>query len=262
MAEEPTQQPFRVATDEEHRRFRDLGYEEFRDLAADPSLSQNERIGFPDRYREGFEDAIFADVVAKLPRLNERGLQVLEIGPGCGPLPHLLFELCRDHGHRLIWVDSPEMLDQLPDGPDVSKVAGAYPQATASMPLDAACDIVLAYSVFPSIFRDGDGWAFLDALLAQLAPGGAALIADIPNVSKRRRFLASPAGQAFHTAVTGDDNAPDVAFNTLEAGTIDDAVLLGMLMRARGSGFDAYLVPQPPGLPMANRREDLLVTAP
>jgi hypothetical protein len=99
-------------------------------------------------------------------------------------------------------------------------------------------------------------------VLSHLAPGGAGLIADIPNVSKRRRFLSSPAGHAFHTAVTGDDNAPDVAFNTLEPGTIDDAVLLGMQMRARAAGFDAYVVPQPPGLPMANRREDLLVTAP
>lgn len=261
MAEE-AKQPFRVASPEEFRRFRDLGYEDFRRLAADPSLTTNERIGFPDRYREGFEDAIFADLVAKLPALNERGLQVLDIGPGCGPLPHLLLELCRDHGHRLIWVDSPEMLDQLPDGPDVTKVPGPYPQATSAMPLDAACDIVLAYGVFPCVFKDGDGWAFMDAVLSHLASGGAALIGDIPNISKRRRFLSSPAGHAFHTAVTGDESAPDVAFNKLEPGTIDDGVLLGMLTRARAGGYDAYIVPQAPGLPMANRREDLLVTAP
>jgi hypothetical protein len=154
------------------------------------------------------------------------------------------------------------MLEQLPDGPDITKVDGPYPQATASMALDAGCDIVLAYSVFPCVFKDGDGWAFLDAALSHLAPGGAALIADIPNISKRRRFLSTPAGRAFHTAVTGDDNAPHVAFNTVERGTIDDAVMLGMLMRARAGGFDAYILPQPPGLPMANRREDLLVTAP
>jgi hypothetical protein len=259
---EETKRPFRVASPEEFRRFANLGYEDFRRLATEPGLSRNERIGFPDRYRAGFEDAIFADVVAKLPGLNGRGLQVLEIGPGCGTLPHLLFELCRDHGHTLVWVDSPEMLDQLPDGPDVTKVAGPYPRATSSMPLEDTCDIVLAYGVFSCVFKDGDGWAFLDAVLSHLAPGGAALIGDIPNISKRRRFLSSPAGHAFHTAVTGDDNAPEVVFNTLEPGAIDDGVLLGMLTRARAGGFDAYVVPQPSGLPMANRREDLLVTAP
>src|SRR3954466_10973081 len=81
MAEE-AKQPFRVATPEEFRRFRDLGYEDFRRLAADRSLTTNERIGFPDRYRAASEDGIFADLVAKLPGLNERGLQVLEIGRG------------------------------------------------------------------------------------------------------------------------------------------------------------------------------------
>jgi 2-polyprenyl-3-methyl-5-hydroxy-6-metoxy-1,4-benzoquinol methylase len=262
MTDKPTFRRIHAATDEEVRRFSDLGYEDFRRLANDASLTPNERIGFPDRYRAGFENAILADIVAKLPRLGERGLQVLEIGPGCGPLPRLFFDLCRDAGHRLVWVDAPEMLDQLPDGPHVTKVAGPYPRATASMPLDAVCDVVLAYSVFHHVFAETGGWAFLDAVLSHLAPGGAGLIADIPNVSKRRRFLSSPAGHAFHTAVTGDDNAPDVAFNTLEPGTIDDAVLLGMQMRARAGGFDAYIVPQPPGLPMANRREDLLVTAP
>ena len=71
-----------VATDEEVRRFSRLEYEDFRRLAVDPTLGPNERIGFPDRYRAGFEDAIFDDVVGKLPRLHERGLRVLEIGPG------------------------------------------------------------------------------------------------------------------------------------------------------------------------------------
>jgi hypothetical protein len=262
MAEDPTRPPFRVATEEEFRRFRDLGYEDFRTLGADRTLSQNERIGFPDRYRAGFEDAIFADVVSKLTRLKENGLAVLEIGPGCGPLPHMLLALCRDHGHRLIWVDAPEMLDQLPDAPHVTKAPGPYPDATSSMALDASCDIVLAYSVFSIVFKDGDGWTFLDTVLSHLAPGGAALIGDIPNVSKRRRFLASPAGRAFHAAGTGDDEPPEVAFNKLEPGAVDDAVLLGMTMRARAGGFDAYILPQPPRLPMANRREDLLVVAP
>ena len=262
MAEDPTKLPFRVATEEEFRRFGDLGYEDFRTLAADPTLTRNERIGFPDRYRAGFEDAIFADVVSKLPRLTENGLAVLEIGPGCGPLPHMLFELCRRHDHRLIWVDAPEMLDQLPDGPHITKVSGPYPDATSSMALDASCDIVLAYSVFSVVFKDGDGWAFLDTVLSHLAPGGAAMIGDISNVSKRRRFLSSPAGRAFHAEATGDDKPPEVTFNALEPGTVDDAVLLGMTMRARAGGFDAYILPQPPHLPMANRREDLLVTAP
>jgi hypothetical protein len=38
--------------------------------------------------------------------------------------------------------------------------------------------------------------------------------------------------------------------------------LLGLVMRARAEGFDAYLLPQRPDLPFANRREDLLCRRP
>ena len=43
---------------------------------------------------------------------------------------------------------------------------------------------------------------------------------------------------------------------------IDDSILVSLLLRARGQGFDAYLLPQRPTLPMANRREDLLIVRP
>lgn len=253
--------PVPVATEEEVRRFSDLGYEEFRRLAVDPALGPNERIGFPDRYRAGFDEAIFADVVSKLPRLQEPALSVLEIGPGCGALPRLLFALAEEAGHRLTWIDSPEMLGQLPSAPNVTKLPGQYPDA-APASLEGACDVVVAYSVFHHVFAEQGGWAFLDAVLTHLAHGGAALIGDVPNVSKRRRFLASAAGHAFHRAATGDEHPPEVRFNVLDRDAIDDAVLLGMVMRSRAAGFDAYVVPQPDGLPLANRREDLLILAP
>src|SRR5262245_32374342 len=122
--------PRSIATDEEVQRFSNLEYEDFRRLAVDPTLGPNERIGFPDRYRAGFEDAIFEDIVGKLVALHERrGLRVLEIGPGCGPLPRLLLELCVEARHELVWVDAPEMLDQLPDAANVTKVPGSYPEA-------------------------------------------------------------------------------------------------------------------------------------
>ena len=55
---------------------------------------------------------------------------------------------------------------------------------------------------------------------------------------------------------------PEVIFNTLEFEKIDDSVLIGLMMRARAAGFDSYIVPQRPDLPLANRREDLLCRRP
>ena len=88
------------------------------------------------------------------------------------------------------------------------------------------------------------------------------LIGDIPNISKRKRFFSSVAGAHFHRAFTGQQRAPKTRFNTIERGHIDDAVVLGLLARARAAGFDAYLLPQKEDLPMANRREDLLIRRP
>jgi hypothetical protein len=39
-------------------------------------------------------------------------------------------------------------------------------------------------------------------------------------------------------------------------------VTLALLARARDAGFHAWVMPQPPALPMANRREDLVFERP
>ncbi|MEJ0065776.1 MAG: hypothetical protein WDM85_10385 [Caulobacteraceae bacterium] len=104
-----------------------LDFEGFRKLAMDERLSVHEKIGFPPAYREGFEAAIFDDILTKLPRLaSDEGLSVVDIGPGCAGLPRRLIDLCRERGHRLLLVDSPEMLNQLPDGAGVGKCAGLF----------------------------------------------------------------------------------------------------------------------------------------
>jgi hypothetical protein len=53
-----------------------------------------------------------------------------------------------------------------------------------------------------------------------------------------------------------------VRFNTQNPGQIDDGVVLGLLMRMRQAGFQAFIVPQAAALPMANRREDMLIIRP
>ena len=60
----------------------------------------------------------------------------------------------------------------------------------------------------------------------------------------------------------GCDEDPDVVFNAPVERQIDDAVIAAMLGRARAAGTDAWVVPQPPHLPMANRREDILLRRP
>ncbi|MEO1287411.1 MAG: SAM-dependent methyltransferase, partial [Chloroflexota bacterium] len=110
------------------------------------------------------------------------------------------------------------------------------------------------------IFEEGNIYDFLDQSLSLLNNGGHMLIGDIPNISKRKRFFSSETGIAFHKDFMKTDKPPIVSYDQVEFTKIDDGVLFGLMLRARTQGFDSYLLPQPDSLPMANRREDLLIT--
>jgi SAM-dependent methyltransferase len=239
----------------------ELTFDDFRRRASDETLSPYEKIGFPDEYRQGYEPAIFADFRAKLPELDGRSQVVLDIGPGCSELPVLVREHCERQGHTLLLVDSDEMLRHHPDREGIRKFAGQFPDCPALLEeFGGRVDAIVAYSVLHYVHPDRSVDEFLDRGLELLAHGGHLLIGDIPNVSRRRRFFASPAGREFHRAFTGSDDPPPEVPE--DGSRIDDALLLGLVARARKAGFDAFLVPQPDTLPMANRREDLLVRRP
>jgi hypothetical protein len=251
-------------TSEDLTRFASLDYDGFRRLAKDPSLSPHEKIGFPDSYRAGKEEAIFADILSRLSNLAREDQLVVDIGPGCSGLPTLVMDHAAAHRHKLVLIDSSEMLDQLPDMPQVTKIAGRFPQENREFlaQLRGRVNAVLCYSVFHYVFSEGYSWQFIDEALGLLADGGELLLGDIPNISKRKRFFASAGGVRFHQEFMHTSEKPEVTFNNPEPGQIDDAVLLGLIQRARAAGFDAYWLPQSAECPMANRREDLLFRRP
>lgn len=243
--------------------FLKIGFEDFKRFASDPSLSKYEKIGFPDSYRKGFERIIWNDILEKLTNLNSVHLQVLEIGPGCTDLPLFMIDLCSKQNHKLTLVDSPEMLSLLPVAPFIEKTPAIYPNCPDLIQkLKGKVDVILCYSVLHYILIDTAFFRFLDTSLALLSPGGQFLIGDIPNISKRKRFFSSEAGVRFHQNFTNTDNRPEVTFNCIEHDQIDDSIIFSLIGRSRQSGFDAYVVPQNPNLPMANRREDILIVRP
>lgn len=233
-------------------------------MAADTSLSRYEKIGFPDSYRAGHEAAIFADIRKKLPILDGERRRVLDVGPGCSDLPRLLSAHCAAKNHELTFVDSAEMLAQLPDAGHIRKIAGRFPDECMDFVEQSSgtFDAVIAYSVLHYVLPGADIFGFFDRLCRMLAPGAALLIGDIPNVSKRKRFFASPTGIEFHKRFMDTSEPPAISFNVPEVDSIDDAVIVGLILRGRAAGFDVYVLPQPSSLPMANRREDLLVCRP
>lgn len=252
-----------MTKDNDLTRFAKLGFEDFRKLAADNTLSAYEKIGFPDSYREGKEPLIFADILAKLEPLQQPGAVVLDVGPGCSDVPQMLIQHAGSLGQELHLVDSAEMLDQLGDGEGVHKTAAFYPECDELITqLRGRTDAVIVYSVLHYIFVDTNLFKFLDTTLSLLAPGGAILLGDIPNISMRKRFFSSGTGAAFHRDFTGRDEDPEVKPYRIEPDQIDDAVVFAILQRARNAGFHGYMLPQPKYLPLANRREDILIVRP
>lgn len=242
----------------------ELSFDDFKRNAGDDSLTSFEKVGFPAAYREGKEGAIFEDIVRKLPNLSQRDQTVLEVGPGCSGPAFMMIDWCRKHGHKLILVDSREMLDQLPNEPFIHKFPGHFPKECDSLleSYRGRINALVCYSVLHYLFLETNLFDFFDRSLTLLADAGEMLVGDIPNVSKRKRFFSSANGIRFHQGFTGTNEAPAVQFNAVESGKIDDSILIGLVMRARSAGCDAYLLPQPPDLPMANRREDLFIKKP
>ncbi len=246
-----------------YQRFSKLGFDDFRRMAGDESLSKYEKIGFPDEYRKGKERLIFDDIKRKVPTLDQHEKLVLDIGPGCSDLAHYLIDHSEAHSHQLVLVDSEEMLRLLPDARMVRKEAVYYPNCPELLEqLAGKVDAIICYSVFHYIFAESNTWDFLDRSLALLAPGGHFLIGDIPNLSKRKRFFTSDTGINYHKSFMQTNEAPMVIFNQIEPDAIDDSVIMALIMRARSAGFEAYVVPQAADLPMANRREDVLIVRP
>jgi len=243
-------------------KFNDLSFDSFKQLALDDSLTKYEKIGFPNSYREGQEENIFIDISSKLTLLSSSHKNVIDIGPGCSDLPKFLINCCRKNNHQLTLIDSKEMLAHINDESFITKIPGSYPICAGLIDLREKVDIIICYSVFHYIFFTTPCVEFIDRSLSLLAPGGQMLIGDIPNISMRKRFFSSSAGKDYHKKFMNVDDDPDVIFNNIELNQIDDSVMFYIAQRARLQGFNAYIVPQDPKLPMANRREDILICRP
>lgn len=243
--------------------FDDLNFEKFRELALTEGLSHHEKVGFPNEYREGKEADIFSDMLQKVHSLERKDVVALEIGPGCSQLPIMLADLCANKQGTVHFVDSQEMLQQLPDAPHIYKWPGRYPETPALFEaLTGKVDAIIAYSVIQYVFADGNLWDFIDRCLLLLNDGGEIFLGDIPNITMRKRFFSGNEGIRLHKQFTGRDELPNIQFNQHEPGRIDDSVVLAILARARAQGYHAWIVPQAAVLPMSNRREDILIRKP
>jgi cyclopropane fatty-acyl-phospholipid synthase-like methyltransferase len=241
---------------------RELTFDDFKNLAENPELSQFEKIGFPNSYRKGKSEAIIADIATKIPLLHTKNKTIIDIGCGCSDLVKDLIKISKKNKHKLILIDSQEMLGLVPNASNVIKFPGYFPDIPELFNKYAGkIDYILTYSVFHYVFTESNIFNFIHKAMDLLRDGGSLLIGDIPNMSKRKRFLQSKDGVKFlQNKVKFDkENMNKVSTPNDLSQKIDDAVILSILTRYRNFGYETYLMPQKDDLPMANRREDILI---
>ena len=238
-------------------------YDEFRVRALNADLTANEKCAIPETFRAGLDAQIFADIASKLTILNRPGARICDIGAGCSELSRMIIASTAEKGQSLTVVDCPEMLDLLPDYPHLTKVEGPFPECLSRSGQDfGSFDGILSYGVIQTVFISGNLHGFVDRALQLLHEGGQLLLGDVTNSTMRKRFIASAAGRAYHRRVYSHLPSPETEPSRFNIEEMDDAVILGLIARARGAGFHAYLLPQAPELPMAGRREDILMVRP
>lgn len=238
-----------------------LDFNKFKTLANDATLSRYEKIGFFNHFREGKELFIWSDIQSKVDTLSEIGARVLDIGPGCSDLPFMLLKNAEEKGQSVVFIDSQEMLNQLPDFDCCEKLPAMFPDETVNWCKENAesFNAIICYSVLHIIALESNVGLTIECICDLLAPGGYALIADIPNVSKRNRFFSSSEGVAYHQKNNGPESFPEINLKEKKRGEFDDSEILSIIKLARLKGVEAFLVPQNSQLPLANRREDIVL---
>ena len=107
----------------------ELTYDKSRLLAKEKTLSRHEKIGFPDKYREGYADYILEDICSesKLSNLKSLGKVVVDIGCGCDDVVNKIIGIAKQNRHELYLLDAPEMLDLIDGDGNIHKIPGKFP---------------------------------------------------------------------------------------------------------------------------------------
>lgn len=230
-------------------------FKKYQELAKNSNIKSNQKVG---RYADQNEEGIFPDLLYKIKNLSKEGANVCDIGCGCSRPVFDLIENGNKHKQKMFLIDSSEMLSFIPASKNIEKISGQFP--SDEICIKEKMDAIIIYSVFHYIVADNLNWIqFIDSAVELLDEGGELLIGDIPNYSKKKRFLSSEFGGNFHKNFNNLKDAPEVEFSIFEKNIIDDAMILFILNRYRTMGFDTFLLPQRADLPFGYTREDILI---
>lgn len=230
---------------------------------AESPLSYTAMAGrFP--FQEAEEKRILFDLIGKLSISSEDSC--LEVGCGAGnlliPLSFFVKSIVGvDHGSCLCKLKE-RFPGAAPGIGNVQLIAGDFLDLT----LDGKFDKIIVYSVLHYLADGDEVMKFVNKTMSMLAPGGKLLLGDLPNKSKKERFLKSEYGKTFvaqWNERVGADGGMTVNHLDKDGSLVefDDTLVLEILSKARKAGLNAYVLPQPDGLVFNHTREDILIVS-
>ncbi len=237
-----------------------VSFENYKHLASMQDRNNTEVSGRYSFQSEG-ERRILFDLLSKLELKVTDSL--LEIGCGPGNLLVPLSSFCRTS----TGIDNEASLSRLKHRFDSETKIHCFSGDFLEMSLpETSFDKIIIYSVLHCLSNIHEVLTFITRALSLLSPGGRMLIGDLPNTTKKSRFLRSTEGKKisaqWEALVREAETYEDVVLNIdTELITFDDAVVLDLIAFIRNKGFDSFLLPQSIDLPFGGSREDILVLA-
>ncbi len=219
-----------------------------------------------DRYESDSEKNIFPDILSKIENFKKTDMHILDIGCGCSSLVYAIINHVQNFSQKLTLLDGQDMLNRVNCPTNIEKIAGCFPNDTVDKLKNRKFDIIISYAVMHYALADGLLFNFLDSAVELLNDGGEFLLGDIPNYSKKKRFLNTTFGKNFTLNYINKhpeaNKNIEVKFSTFEKGILDDSLIFYVLSRYRTMGYDTYVLPQKNGLPFNYTREDILIKKP
>lgn len=185
---------------------------------------------------------------------------VLDIGSNVGsmsiPISYLV--------NSVTCIDSPNLTKFIQEKKidNINLLSGDF----LEVEIDNKFDKILVYGVL-NCLNEIDLYKFIDKCLTILNPGGILLFGDIPNISKKKRYLdkyqTNEEKESWNELISKEDfsHLQEIPKYNSEnkIAIFDDDIILNMVKYIRNKDFNCYIINQKENLPFNKTREDIIV---